>query len=395
MPLTRVTIHVPSVAQVKCDFDYLRIYRAETEHGTYTEITTDGTMVSLCSEQDFYDFDDENGSEYYWYKWRYFSSNGDYSRYYGPIQGYTPYLTYCTFEDVKRNLRSRGPSSGKISFSDRYKNLRQGKNNTGDVRLKELSISQDYSGEERFVLTFTSATDFQLEVGEERDLTKRVIGTGDVTTDFVSDDEVIRINSADWTGTAAVDDTIEFQTASHMSINDAIRFIQDSEILCDVIIEENIAFTEEKRTELRFERGNVPKAVRVAAAKFAAFFIWTTVYKEQNNPGGLPDVGKGTEEINMAGWFRQGMRYLDGFIKKYTEHFDPEDGSTVTTAPRWSAMDPLFDAVGVTYVGEGLKLPQLDAFTERAQMSYEGLLDDDLMVPGSFDTWRGMPDLSS
>lgn len=392
MVMTRITIHVPNAAQIKCDFDYIKVYRAETEHGVYNEVTTPGTMIRLCSQQFFYDFDDENGSEYSWYKWKYYSATDGESRYYGPIQGYSPYTTYCTFEDVKRILRSSAKAT-RIQFAS-YKNLRQGKNNTSSVRLKEVTFSQEYSGEEKFTITFTSTTEFKVEVGERKDLALRNIGTGDTATDFVSDDNNLRIDSASWIDTpAAINDTIEFNSESHMSIADAIRFIQDAEVLCDVIIEENIRFATEARENLRFQRSSVPKAVKAAAARFAAFFIWTTIYNEQAIPNvsnTINDITQGsTRRSDLSSWATQAMRYLEGFIKKYTDFFDPESGTPVNGGPRWSATDSLFDAVGVAYVGEGLKLPELNTFTERAQMSYEGLLDDDLMTPGAFSIWRG------
>lgn len=390
MPLTRVVIHVPNAPQVHCDFEYIKVYRADTQYGTYNEITDDGTRIALCDSQFFYDYDDEDGTEYSWYKWKFTSIDGD-SRFYGPIQGYFPYTTYCTFEDVQRILRSSKPTE-RIQFG-RYQNLRQGKTNTSSIRLKEVTFGQEYSGEEKFTITFTSTTEFKVEVGEKRDLALRLLGTGDTATDFTSDDSMLFIKSSSWINTpAAIDDTIEFQSMSHMSISDAIRFIQDAEVLCDVIIEENIRFSTEARKDLRFQRGDVPKAVKKAAMRFAAFFIWTTIYNEQaisGLPSSINDISIGDRRVNdLSSWAKQAIRYLEGFIKKYTENFDPETGTAVVSAPRWRGMDSLFDAVGVAYVGEGLKLPEFDVFKERSQMSYEGLLDDDLMQTGAFSLWR-------
>ena len=235
-----------------------------------------------------------------------------------------------------------------------------------------------------FAITFTSVTEFKVEVGEESQIALRLLGTGNITTDFVTDDEMIRINSADWIGTPVIDNIVLFQTDSHMSIMDALGFVRDAETLVDVILEESIGYVEAKDQERRFVRDDVPKAVRAATSRFAAFMIYSTIYQEQTIaglPGNLNDI---TNVANMRGddiatLSKQAMRYLQGYIKKYTELFDPESGDPLTTSPRWIKMDTLFDAVGVMGVGEGIKLPYADKFFDRAEMSYAGLLDWDLL----------------
>ena len=173
-----------------------------------------------------------------------------------------------------------------------------------------------------------------------------------------------------------------------MSTNDAIRFIQDAEVLVDVILEENLAYLTAKDQELRFTLTTTPKAIRRATSRFAAFFIYITIYSEQAIPGLPQNINDITTALvkrddDLSSWSKQAMRYLNAYIVKYQEFFDPESGAVVNTGPRWRNIDSLFDAVGVYNVGEGLKLPELNEFKTQAQMSYDGLLDWDLLLPGT------------
>jgi hypothetical protein len=170
-----------------------------------------------------------------------------------------------------------------------------------------------------------------------------------------------------------------------MSTNDAAAYIHDAEIFVDMWLERNLQFSTEKRTDLRFTSDDVPKAIKAATAKFAAFFIYVAIYHEQAQPG-LPrdinDISLGMRrDEDLSSWAIQAKYYLNGFIDKYSKFFNPETGAVNTTAPRWRSTAPLFDAVGVVYVGDGMKLPELDEFVARADMTYDGALDWDLLTP--------------
>jgi len=392
MALTRVTIPVPDIETVIESYEYILVYRSETKYGTYTEITDSATRIDLIEDQCFYDYDDETGSEFYWYKWCYYEDTEALSsKFYGPIQGSTPGTTYCQFDSVERELRSN-KQVGRIRFSGSYKNLRHSKNTAGTINLKEVTLNPEYCGRERFKITFTDEDDFTVTVGEEPSIEPRNIGSGKNSADFISDDNMLRIQHDSWTGTAANGSIVEFETDSHMSTMDAIKFIQDSEILVDMIIERNLTFTEEKRYDLRFTREDVPKAIGIATAKFAAFFIYSSIYNEQAQTGiptNLNDITAGSRRPDdFSSWPRQAMFYLDAFVKKYTEKFNINTGNPVTTGPRWRGHGNLFDAGGVAYVGDGLMLPEIDAFREAASMTYDNLLDWDLMIPyiGSYES---------
>jgi len=385
MSLVEIEIYVEDLTNIMVNFDKIQIHRAETQYGVYSEITVPLTRPTLVAGTYNYGYTDNSGSEFFWYKWCFYNSTTlAVSRFYGPIQGYTPGVTYTDLDSVKRELRTNRVK-GRLRLSDSFRNLRSGKNNTGTIKLGAISINPDYFGEERFTIKFTSVTDYDVTVTDEKTVEPRFLGSGDTTTDFEANDYSFRIYNTDWTGAAVVDDIIEFQTDSHMSVNDAIKFIKDSEIFVDMLIEENIGFTTENRSTLIFTRDDVPKTVRVATTKFAAFFIYSAVYNEQSMPGlptSINDITLGNRRDNdISYWPQQGMRLMEGFIKKYSTFFDIESGTPSTTSPRWMATESLFDATGVAYVGDGLKLPDLDQFKEAAYMTYDNLLDWDLLTP--------------
>lgn len=387
MSLVNVPIYIEDISTIACSFDFIDIYRAETKWGTYVKITDNNTHIELCEEQPYYEYTDENGSEYYWYKYKFIQTDGTESGFSQPIQAQTPFITYCGFEDVRRLLRAKD-YEGRIRFSDSYRNLRKQDDAQG-ISLKALSISPEYSGTEEYMITFLDDTNFKMEVGEEARIARRYVGQGDINTDFIADDGSIRIDSADWSGTPALNEIIFFETDSHMSIMDALQFVRDAEILVDVILEENLGYTTPKDNELRFERVDVPKAVRASTARFASFLIYSTIYQEQTIPGLPGNLNDIISIANMRGddistLPKQAMRYLQAYINKYKDFFDPESGDTLTTAPRWINTETLFDAVGVAGVGEGVKLPSIDRFFDRATMSYAGLLDWDLLGLSTF-----------
>jgi len=389
MALIRITIDIKEDVDIALiHFDKIQVWRAETRWGAYTEATSPATRIDLATDQQIYDFDDYDSSEFFWYRWRFYNSTGAAGNYSEPFQGYTPGTTYCSYENMKRILNT-GYTSGKIRFSDAFKNLRKA-NDEQDVDLTTVTIGPSYYGQEDFAITFLDATNFKVEVGEGHQLAMRLIGTGDISTDFVADDYSVRIKASDWSGVPVAGDQILFTTDSHMSMNDAVQFINDAEIFADMIIEENIGFTELKRDELRFARDEVPKGVRQATARIAAFFIYSSIYHQQSIPGlpnNINDISNADRRDDLSSWIEQAKRYLQGFIKKYSMFFDPETGDAVTTAPRWQSMDTLFDGVGVYGVGEGLKLPALDEFKEQTDMSYAGLLDWDLLEYYIWNSW--------
>lgn len=391
MSLIKVPINVPNIDLIMENYEFIKIFRAETKYGAYAEVTDNATRLELVEDTREYVYEDEDGDEYLWYKWKFYEDTDDLeSPFSDPVQGYISELTYCMFEDIKRELRTNRNSS-RVNFSERYKNLRKREDTPGTILLSAISVHPSYAGQERYTITFTSATEYNVTVEEDNAEFSRLVGSGKTTESFVSNDNSIKIYSASWSGTADIGSIIEFQTDSHMSINDGIKFTQDAEILVDMILEKNVRFTEEKKYDLRFERGEIPKGIRRATAKFAAFFIYSSIYNEQAQPGlpnNINDITLGLRrEEDLSTWPKQASTFLRGFIDKYTSYFNYDTGDAAVTAPQWITSDTMFDATGVAYVGEGLKLPEMNEFTEMSNMSYDGLLDWDMMTTW-VDSWE-------
>lgn len=381
-------VAVPIVVQDPCallrnNLTYIEVWRASTKFGTYTKISNTSTRVRISEDQQQYEFIDSSGSQFSWYKYRGVNSAGTiFGDYCPPFQVASFVTTYCSLWDVQRIL-GRGEDAKRIRFSDAYKNLMPAKTNTGDVKLAAVCLGSRYCGIERFTVTFSSPTDFQIAVTEIRTKENRIVGTGSVSADFEAADGSLLILSSDWSGTAVADDVIEFETTSHVSTEDAVAFVHDAEVLIDTILEANLPMTEPKETSLRFDGDTVPKAVRAACCRFAAFFIYSTVYNEQAISGipgaNINDITAGLRKgDDFSSWPRQAMKYLEAWLAK-SQFFDPESGAAIASGPRWRSVSPFFGGQGVYGVGGGMKLPEMNTFTEQATMNYDGILDWDLL----------------
>ncbi|MBW1995100.1 MAG: hypothetical protein JRI77_11730, partial [Deltaproteobacteria bacterium] len=88
--MNRLMIDVDNLAQVLKYYDKIKVYRADSEEGTYEEITDENTRITLEEEQEVYYFSDDSGTDSHWYKTNYFNSQTqDESDYSAPRQGGT------------------------------------------------------------------------------------------------------------------------------------------------------------------------------------------------------------------------------------------------------------------------------------------------------------------
>ncbi len=75
VPIT-ITIAVTDIDTVIATYDQIQVHRStDGESGTYAEITTEKTRVVLVAGQTAYTYDDDEGSDEYWYKFRYYDSD--------------------------------------------------------------------------------------------------------------------------------------------------------------------------------------------------------------------------------------------------------------------------------------------------------------------------------
>lgn len=72
--MNRISIDVDNVVQVLLEYDQIKIYRADSQDGIYSEITTPSTRLVIVPEQTQYFFDDLTGLVTHWYKSSYYNS---------------------------------------------------------------------------------------------------------------------------------------------------------------------------------------------------------------------------------------------------------------------------------------------------------------------------------
>lgn len=280
-----------------------------------------------------------------------------------------PLVYYTSLDNVKRILRSS--ETGKIvRFSDGIKNFFFPDGDNLFLTTESVSIADTYAGIEGYEFTFSDATNFTVMVRNTETSDRRYGGTGDIYTDFTSADGNVIVDFDGWVGTPVADDIVRFSTNSHMSNIDATSFIQDAEIFIDAFLQQNVTF-EDIGSYQRLFTSNIPSQVSFAATRIASSFIYTTIFQNNLLPTEARPDGKPVEEITYL--FKDAVRVLGMFLKRYTR-------DQVTSAPRWMARESLIVGAGTEGVGEGIQMPRMDHFETVANMSYAGLLIEDLML---------------
>lgn len=72
--MNRLLIDVNHITAVMELYDQIKLYRSDSQHGTYTERTDASTRIDLIPERTQYYFDDIDGTDAHWYKAAYFNS---------------------------------------------------------------------------------------------------------------------------------------------------------------------------------------------------------------------------------------------------------------------------------------------------------------------------------
>lgn len=221
--------------------------------------------------------------------------------------------SYATLEDVKRILRSssreriRFPSNGlkSIYASSRVspsgaplphqqKNGNNVYNPTYQLLFNSsfVEIAPTFKGRVLLSINFTSPTNFsvyhQSEINGEHDKREMLIGTGNITTDFVYMGEITILAGA-WGGVIAAGDTLKLEFEVDMNDEDAEFFIENAEIDIDNMLSANsVDYLEPGYTRL-FLAPDIPPAVQMATQYLAAYYIFTAAYhgEMQENTGGV------------------------------------------------------------------------------------------------------------
>ncbi len=71
-----LTINVDYITQVLQYYDQIKVYRCNTEDGSYAEVTSPTTRIDLIPETTVYFYEDSSGDGTKWYKTSYYHSSG-------------------------------------------------------------------------------------------------------------------------------------------------------------------------------------------------------------------------------------------------------------------------------------------------------------------------------
>jgi hypothetical protein len=238
---------------------------------------------------------------------------------------------YCTLDQVKRLLRT---AYKKVKTSEAYKNLGWNSDNTGTVRLTAITFKSSYVGSERFTITFSDSTSFEV-IGDEIGY----LGAG--TTNALFDCSYFTIGTGNWTGTPDSGDSVYFESNSNISTDDANDFIEDA---CN-FIRNKLGFIFSDSTNIPWEADlsvPVPDGIEFAAIRFAAYDIYASVIAGMEID----------QEAPVVMWYKLAMDALVAFIKWWEK--EEQIG-----APQWRSRD-LVVGTQIGIDGEGETDRQVD-----------------------------------
>jgi hypothetical protein len=226
---------------------------------------------------------------------------------------------YCTATQVKRLLRT---ATQKVKTSESYRDLSYNSGNSGSIRLGAVSFLDSYVGNERFDITFSDATSFEV-VGE----TSGVIGTGTRNSTFSC--AYFTIASSDWSGVAQVDDVVYFISNSNVSNDDIVGFIDDATNYINNRL--GVVFGDSTHIPWAFDYSvGIPGGLQFAAIRFTAYDIFSSVIAGE-------DID---QESPVYEWLRRAEKAIDDFINWYQK-----EGFTGTA--RWRSRDVIFKEIGI------------------------------------------------
>lgn len=266
--------------------------------------------------------------------------------------------SYTDLDEVRRILRSSDREV--VRFSDSITSIRAKAADTSRmIGFNESLLEVDPSFDEKLELRFefTSDTEFNL-LKLDRMLEREVaIGTGDRSQEYETPDGMFTIPAACWIGDIQAEDVVTIQFDPHMSDQDALRYIEDTEVEIDSTLSANqIRFSEEVDPGDRYfdpdptSDNPLPSIISVATTYLAAYYIYTDVFVNILKEGGPQGTYAGR-------WKGRAERYIRDYIK--AEGY---------SNPRAIAFPRYIDKFGVPEEGPGMKgmseHPDQDAETE-------------------------------
>jgi len=240
---------------------------------------------------------------------------------------------YCILADVQRLLRT---AAKKVKTSEAYRDLGYDTSNDGTVRLLAVSLLDSYLGVERFEVTFSDSTNFEV-TGEDIGF----LGSGDMFSEFEC--SYFTISPSQWQGVPTDGDIVYFVSNSNISVDDAELFILDQSVYINNYIGKTFGDT----TNLEWEQdlnADQPEILKYACTYRTAYYIFISVYAGVEIDGNPVAQWKSTAE---------------SAIKLYISNRDNEK---IQGLPRWKSRHALANTLGID--GSPLEAEYVSDLTE-------------------------------
>lgn len=217
--------------------------------------------------------------------------------------------------------------------------------NTGSIRLGSVDFLDSYVGDERFDITFSDATSFDV-VGE---ITGN-LGAGTRDSDFSC--AYFTIASSEWTGIAQSGDVVYFISNSNISNDDLEGFIDDATNYINNRL--GVVFGDSTNIPWEIDYAvDIPGGLQFAAIRLSAYDVFSSVLAGEDIDNESP----------VYEWLKRAEKAIDDFILWYQKE-------GFTGVARWRSREVLFKDLGI----EGLDTQN---YTGEMDVSQAGDITDD------------------
>lgn len=253
-------------------------------------------------------------------------------------------MAYTNLEEVKRVLRSSNKEV--VRFSDSLVEIIIDKNDqtTGafGFRESEISVDADFDNKLTLKLKFTSPTTYDVfEITEKLKYEKLLDENISISNIYVTPDGTITIQPTAFFANIEAKDMVTIGFDPHISDNDALKYIEDTEVEIDSMLTASGMEGYEEGEQRLFDplatpARPIPPQISVAATYLAAYYIFTDIFVQVYKEGAL-------ESSYSTRWKRRAEKYIESYIK-----------TKGLVTPRAKAFPLFIDKIGVPDVGPGM-----------------------------------------
>lgn len=287
---------------------------------------------------------------------------------------------YTNLKDIKRVIRSSDNEIVRFSDSLSSITIRKDRSTRGSqieftnemdipalgFNELEIEVDPDFDSKLNLHIRFVSPTEFNVyKLGLERKFPRLLSQGADINSDYTTPDGLLTIKSEAWFGVIETGDIVELTFDPHISDNDVLKYIEDTEVEIDAMLTSlGVDILKEGETRL-FDPSAVPPRpippqIQVAATYLTAYYLFTDLFVriyKQTDP-----------DFTYSGrWKKRAENYINNYIK--------EKG---LVPPRAMAFPMFIDKAGVEGVGPGSSkmVEDMDEINRDAQTDF--IFDPDL-----------------